>query len=141
MARRAAPCQDRRMNVTDEIWNRAAMHDGGPDARDGDLHLAAVIGTHGLIMSGGLIDAVQRVAPEQVANAEAGYRWLRLHAAADVIVMVRHAVAGGALDDDAIDTLEERVDGEYVGAIPSDQVIVDAFEARFNDDPSTFAPT
>lgn len=128
------------MELADEIWNRAAMEDGGPTARHGDVHLAAVIGTHGLIVSGGLLDAVERLTPEQLANAEAGYRWLGLKAAADAIVMVREAMAGGALSDDAVAALEERADEEYAEAISSDEAIVDAFGSRFEAGPQAFAP-
>jgi len=128
------------MNVTDEIWNRAAMHDGGSQARAGDLALAAVIGTHGLIMNGGLLDAVERTAPEQVDAAEAGYRWFQLDAAAAVIVLVRRELSSGPLDDDAVDALETRVSADYAEAIPTDQTIVDAFESRFRAEPQAFGP-
>ena len=128
------------MDAADEIWNRAAMNRGGPEPRKGDVALSSVLDVHNLVMSGGLLDAVERLTPEQLEAAEAGYGWLRLEPAADVLAMVRREVSGGALDDDdRAEALELRADEEYGRMIPTDQTLVDAFRTRLNEDPDDFA--
>src|SRR5262245_60540376 len=83
------------MDAADEVWNRAAMSSGGPAPRQGDASLASVLGVHNLAMSGGLLNAVEEATPAQLDAAEAGYRWLQLDAAADVIGMVRREIETG----------------------------------------------
>ncbi|WP_145227822.1 hypothetical protein [Rudaeicoccus suwonensis] len=92
-------------------------------------------------MSGGLLDAVERAAPIQLDAAEAGYRWLGLDAAADVIAMLRREIENATLDDDHLaNALELRADEEYNRAVPTDQTIFSAFHAKFVADPGAFAP-
>lgn len=129
------------MDPADEVWNRAAMAEGGPDARQGDIALASVLVVHSAAMSGGLLNAVEQAAPDQLDSAEAGFRWLRLDTAADVVAMVRREVEAGALDDDdRAEDLEQRADDEYGRVVPTDQAIVDAFRSRLADEPPAFAP-
>lgn len=127
------------MDAADEIWNRAAVNGGGSDPGLGDLALTSVLRLHNLIMSGGLLDAVERTTPEQLEAAQAGYRWLRLDPAADVVAMVQQEVGAGALDDDdRAEVLEVRADDEYGQAIPGDQTLVDAFRTRLAEAPDAF---
>src|SRR6478672_11086282 len=49
-------------DLGDAIWNRAALHGGGSRPRYGDAALSAVLRLHNLVMSGGLLDAVERLA-------------------------------------------------------------------------------
>jgi len=129
------------MDAADEIWNRAAMNGGGPDPSLGDLALTSVLRLHNLAMSGGLLDAVERMTPEQLETAQAGYHWLRLDPAADVVAMVQQEIDAGALDDDdRAEALEVRADDEYGRAIPRDQTLVDAFRTRLAEEPHAFAP-
>lgn len=129
------------MHTADEVWNRAAMASGGPEPREGDTAIASVLAVHNMAMSGGLLDTVERFSPEHLAAAEAGFRWLRLDAAAEVVAMVRQEVEACALDDeDRAEALETRADDEYALVIPTDQTIVDAFEVRFAQAPTAFAP-
>jgi hypothetical protein len=68
MIRGTAACRDNHQvaeqpapaDPADVIWNRAALDAGGPCPRHGDAALSAVLGLHGLAMSGGLLDAVER---------------------------------------------------------------------------------
>jgi hypothetical protein len=107
----------------------------------GDAALASVLAVHNLAMSGGLVDAVERSTSADLDAATAGFRWLRLEAAADVIASVRLAIEAGALDDDdTAQSLEGRADDEYARVVPTDQTLVDAFQVRFADDPFAFAP-
>lgn len=129
------------MKPSDEVWNRATMAGGGLDPGEGDLAIAAVLAVHNLAMNGGLLDAVERLSHQQLAAADAGFRWLRLEAAAGVVATVRREIEAGALDDEGrADELEVSADDDYALAIPSDQTIVDAFEARFAEVPTAFAP-
>lgn len=129
------------MDAADEIWNRSAMNGGGPDPSRGDLALTAVLGLHSLAMSGGLLDAVERVTPEQLAAAVEGYQWLGLDQAAEVVAMVRQEMDAGALDDnDRAEALEVRADDEYARAIPRDQTLIDAFRTRLAEVPDAFKP-
>jgi hypothetical protein len=124
----------------DEIWNRAAMSDAVPHPRPGDVALSSVLSLHSLAMSGGLLDAVERLGPDALDAAESGYRWLRLGPAADVVAMVRREIEDGALDDDyRAEALELGADDEYGRVIPTDQVLVDAFESRLAEEPDSFA--
>jgi hypothetical protein len=134
-------CKDRSMDAVDEVWNRAAMAGGGPAARGGDASLASVLSVHSMAMSGGLLNAVEQANPDQLEAAEAGYRWLRLDTAADVVAMVRREIETGALDDeDRADALEARADDDYGRVVPTDQALLDAFRTRWSEDPDAFAP-
>lgn len=129
------------MKPSDEVWNRATMAGGGRDPSEGDIAIASVLAVHNLAMNGGLLDAVERLSPEQLAAADAGFRWLRLEAAAGVIAMVRQEIEAGALEDERrADELEARADDDYALVIPTDQTIVDAFEVRFTEVPTAFSP-
>ncbi len=124
----------------DEIWNRAAMQGGGLSPGPGDVALAAVLALHNLTMSGGLVDAVDRLESSELDAAELGYRWLGLDTAAQLVTQVRAEIGNGALDDDErAESLEMRADQEYARVIPLDQTLVDAFEAKFSADPAVFA--
>lgn len=86
------------METADKIWNRAATSNGGTAPRMGDAALSSVLDLHNLAMSGGLVDAVERLTAEQLEAAQAGNRWLRLEPAAEVIATVRREIEAGALE-------------------------------------------
>lgn len=116
------------------------MQGGGSAARSGDVALAAALSVHSLAMSGGLVDAIERLGQAELDAAEAGYRWLGLNPAAQVVAIVRSEIGNGALDDEErAESLELRADEAYAQAIPSDQVLVDAFQTKLSDDPKAFA--
>ncbi len=49
-------------------------------------------------------------------------------------------IADGRLDtDEAAESLELRANTEYAQAVPADEILMDAFRARFSDDPQAFA--
>ena len=92
-------------------------------------------------MSGGLVDAVERLADQQLDGAEAGYAWLGLEAAAEVVRFVRGEVAGGSLDDPArAHALESEADRRYAELVPADAALVAAFTTRLAELPEAFAP-
>jgi uncharacterized protein YpuA (DUF1002 family) len=95
------------------------MHDGGPAPSSGDAALAAALSLHNLAMSGGLVDAIERLGRAELDAAESGYRWLGLDTAAQVVEMVKYKIDDGALDDgERAESLELRANEEYARAIP-----------------------
>lgn len=128
------------MSTEDQIWNRAAMERGGPSAKAGDHALAAVLQVHALAMTGGLLDAVERLDSAALDSAESGYRWLGLGDAAQVVARVRTEISDGALEaDDRAEALEAEADDMYAEVIPADQTIADAFESKLRSEPAAFA--
>ena len=83
---------------------------------------------------------MERVTPEQLAAALAGYHWLGLDQAAEVVAMVQQEMDAGALDADRAEALEVRADDEYRRAIPREQTLLDAFRTRLADHPDAFKP-
>jgi hypothetical protein len=125
------------MDDADLIWNRATLGGGGAGAHAGDVALTSVFTVHNLAMSGGLLDAVERLTSAQVDAAEAGYRWLGLNEAADVVASVRRAIESGVLD---LDELEIQVDADYYRVIPAEDVLERAFRRRLAEEPGAFSP-
>jgi hypothetical protein len=130
----------RMTSVSDAIWNRAAMDAGGPSPRSGDAALASLLRVHNLAMSGGLLDALDRLSPGDLDAAQNGYRFFDLPEAADVIGRVRSELGRNDLSDGELEALEGEADQRYAEVVATDQVIVDRFEARLTSDPEAFAP-
>lgn len=129
------------MDAADAIWNRAAMHRGGMDPWAGDVALASVLRLHGLAMTGGLLDTVERLPDSEVYAAEDGYRWLGLDPAAEVVRFVRSQIADGALDDDSrADALEHEADERYAEVVTDDETLVAAFRRCLELHSEAFAP-
>jgi fructose-specific component phosphotransferase system IIB-like protein len=114
-------------DLGDAIWNRAALHGGGSRPRYGDVALSAVLRLHSLVMSGGLLDAVERLADPELDAAENGYAWLGHPDAARLIAYVREQV--------------HEADQRYADIIPADASLYIAFGRRLAADPSAFAST
>lgn len=124
------------MSSLERIWNRAT--DNGGDG-DGDLALAAVLNLHGIVMNGGLLNALETIDPEELSEAKDGYRWLGLDSVADLIVQVEaEASQIAAGDAEAIDDLEVQADDDYYRLVPDDSALQDALEARYDEDPDAF---
>lgn len=120
------------MTDPDSIWNRAAA---GPGGEDGDDALAALLVLHGMVMNGGLVNALDVIDEEQLHAAIEGYRFLGLDDAADLIVETQ-----AALDNDADpEVLEATKDGEFYDLVPDDDTVYDAFLAKFEEEPTAFA--
>lgn len=128
------------MDQADTIWNRAALESGGPTPGVGDEALAAALRLHSSAMSGGVLDAIEHMTGEELDAAEAGYRWLHVPAASEVIAAVRREIAAGALDDhDRASALELSSEDQYNAAIEDDAALDSAFRARLGTDPDAFA--
>jgi hypothetical protein len=127
------------VDLADTIWNRAALEDGGPRPLRGDSSLAAVLRLHNLAMSGGVLDAVERLTDAELDAAENGYAWLGHPAAVQVIAFVRDEVRSGALEDgDRAERLERVADRRYTDIIPADATLHSAFRRRLAEEPSAF---
>jgi len=129
------------MDAADPIWNRAALEKGGNSREAGDRALADVLAFHGLAMSGGVLDAIERTSVSDQATIGAAFRWFGLEPVDDLLASVRRDIEAGALDDlDRAEALELAADRNYRAIVRSDEVLVSAFRQRLRDDPSAFAP-
>ena len=116
------------------------MDAGGPSPRPGDEALASLLRVHNLAMSGGLLDAVERLSPDELDAAQAGYRVFNLSRAADVVAHVRSELGRDDLSDTEMEALEGEADQRYADVVATDTVIVDRFEDRLAFTPDDFAP-
>jgi hypothetical protein len=128
------------MDRADEIWNRAALDDGGASPSEGDRALAAALHLHAAAMSGGVLDAVETMSPEELDAAEAGFRWLHVPTVAELLSRVRRQVAQGVLEDtEQAARLEFSAEDAYSEAIENDAALEAAFKARLRTDPDAFS--
>ncbi len=130
------------MDAADLIWNRAALEQGGSSPGAGDRALADVLAFHGLAMSGGVLDAIERTSAADLARIGAAFRWFGLEAVDDLLASVRRDIQAGALDElDRAEALELTVDADYQAILPSDEALQMVFRRRLDADPSAFART
>ena len=114
------------------------MQGGGDEPAVGDRALADALSFHGLAMSGGVLDAVER--SDNLTVVEGGFRWLGLDRIAELLASVRHDIDGGALDDeDCKEALEQEADERYNVVLTSDADLEAAFRRRLVEDPTAFA--
>jgi hypothetical protein len=128
------------VDEADLIWNRAAaLGNGGGSPRAGDTALATALAFHGLAMSGGVLDAVERTSAA-INQAEAAFRWLGLEFIAALLASIQQDVTAGTLeDDDQAEALEREADERYNAILPSDAILEAAFRARLQEDRTAFA--
>ena len=124
----------------DTIWNRAAIEGGGTSPAPGDIALAALLRFHSLAMSGGVLDAIERLTEAQVGEAVQGFRWFGLDEAATFLGADAEQWRSAEHTPEVEDAMEASFDADYSVAIPSDATIASAFEEHLSDDPLTFAP-
>jgi hypothetical protein len=123
----------------DIIWNRAAMEDGGRAPSEGDSALAAVLEFHSLAMSGGVLDAIERLAPDHFHRAAVGFRWFGLDAAASFLDGAAE-MWRSADENSEMEELEFEFDDGYSSLIPDDATLVAAFHDRLVAQPTAFSP-
>jgi len=129
----------------DAIWNRALDLASPAEApRPGDAALLTVLTFHGLVMNGGLLNAVELHAHDDVYPSDAvvdAYRFLGLEDAAaaidNAVLEQRDLVASSDDDDDVHDDAEERIDATYT---LEDEDIEAALDVALQNDPDEFAP-
>ena len=126
--------------MKDDVWNRAL----GPDHsgfRMGDLALRDALRFHSQAMSGGALSAFESLAAEEVEAAVQGFTYFRVSEAADAVRWLAEELRTTEPDDDeALDALEAAADDRYNAAVPTDSVLVDALEKRYDASPEAFAP-
>lgn len=128
------------MDAADLIWNRAALEKGGISPGVGDRALADVLAFHGLAMSGGVLDAVERTSAPGQARIGAAFCWFGLEPVDSLLASVRRDIEADALEDlDRAEALEQAADRDYRALVPSDEVLATAFRRRLDDDPDAFA--
>ena len=118
------------LSLADHIWNRAALESGGSTAREGDRALAALLLAHGMVMNGGVGHAIEVLSRDELAAAAWGYRFFGFKNVASLL-------EGAA---DATEQELDQADVNYGELVPSDQTLVDRFEALYHTSPETFAP-
>ena len=124
----------------DTIWNRAAMEGGGASPAPGDIALAALLRFHSSAMSGGVLDALERLTEAQVGQAVQGFRWFGLDEAATFLEAAFEQWRSAEHTPEVEDAMEAQFDADYSLAISSDATIAAAFGEHFSDDPLAFAP-
>ena len=117
------------------IWNRAASDSRGMQAR-GDRALSALLHAHGLVMNGGVLNAVEMLSDQQFDAAVAGYRFFGIEGVGDLLT---HAKADLQSADD-VGSKEQSFAVEYSRYVPSDSFLFAAFERRVLAQPTDFAP-
>ena len=118
------------LSIAHQIWNRAAMESGGSRAREGDRALSDLLLAHGMVMNGGMGHALDALSSDELAAAAKGYRFFGLN---DVASLIENSI--NATEDEV-----DQADARYGTLIPSDQTLVDCFEALYDASPQDFAP-
>jgi len=122
------------MKPTDVIWNRAC-DGGGPNPRDGDRALAALLYAHGLIMNGGVLNAAEYLTRSELAAAQTGYQFFGLDAAARLLSHARQIFETA----EDLGSHEAVLDRQYATLIPDDSFLVEQFERHMKASPLDFA--
>jgi len=135
----------------DLVWNRALdLPSPSAATHTGDAALLTVLTFHGLVMNGGLFNAVELHSHDDVYPVDAvvdAYRYLGLEdaaAAIDNAVLEQRDLASPSSssdddedEDDALEAAEERINATYV---LEDDGIEHVLEVALANDPDAFAP-
>ncbi len=123
------------LTQADMIWNRACGEDP-LQSLPGDRALVNLLRAHGLVMNGGVLHAVECLAPSDLSDAESGYRFYGLDAVASLLSRARIILE----IDRELGDLEQQLDGQYAEIIPTDSSLVERFEKQLELNPSEYAP-
>jgi hypothetical protein len=124
------------MTDADEVWNRAALEGGGPEPREGDAALAALLRAHGLTMNGGVLHAAESLRPDELRASCDGYRFFAYDGLATLLADVAITIAKGQ----GSEALEESTGRAYARSIPDDGALLSRFERHFDRHPELYAP-
>ena len=124
---------------SDQVWNRAAMERGGPNPGPGDAALAAALAFHNAVMSGGVLDALERLSSDSLMAAADGFRYLALDGVADFLAEATKQRSRTGQSVGAQGALETELDLRYGALVPTDGTITERFEAAYAAKPSDFA--
>lgn len=118
------------LSQIDLIWNRAALESGGNAARAGDRALADLLLAHGMVMNGGIEQAIEALSSKEFSAALRGFRFFGFD---EISLLLENALKASPRD-------LELANLTYARVIPHDQVLVKRFEARHRASPEAFAP-
>ena len=123
------------LSRADKIWNRATENNN-PHAAAGDRALTDMLHVHGLIMNGGVLNAVEITDEAELASALAGYEFFGIVAVRGLVQRARNLIKGGS----KLGPYEAELDREYMSIIPSDSYLSAAFEQHLSAAPDDFSP-
>jgi hypothetical protein len=123
------------LTQADMIWNRACGEDP-LRSLPGDRALADLQRAHSLAMNGGVLHAVECLTASELSDAESGYRFYGLDAAASLLSRARTILEA----DDNLGFHELQLDQQYADIIPADNSLVERFEKHLESNPSEYAP-
>jgi hypothetical protein len=119
------------MNV--EVWNRAALLNGGAGPRVGDVALSALLRAHGMVMNGGVFHAVvDALKPADVAAACEGFRFFGFEDVAALFELASKTTPSGQS--------EVAFNARYARSIGNDSVLTERFARHFAEHPDLYAP-
>jgi hypothetical protein len=124
------------MTVSERVWNRAALEDGGLSPGPGDTALASLLLLHGLIMNGGVHHAIECVGPSRLLAAADGYAYFGFP---DVCTFFRGA-AGDPMLSTWTDDTEVLANRRYSEMISDDSLLLTRFEETLDRRRDQFAP-
>jgi hypothetical protein len=116
------------------------MEAGGSSPRAGDLALAALLQFHSLAMSGGVLDAIERLDEDDLQRAVNGFRFFAVEEAAAFLADATSRWCSSDQSPDVADRLEGELDAGYAALVPDDGALVDAFSRHFEGCPADFSP-
>jgi hypothetical protein len=87
-------------------------------------------------MNGGALHAVECLTATELSDAESGYRFYGLDAAASLLSRARTIMKA----DDNLEFHERQLDQQYADIIPADNSLVERFEKHLELNPSEYAP-
>jgi len=124
------------LTEADMIWDRACGEDPSR-THAGDRALAHLLRAHGLIMNGGVLHAVELLAPDELSDAQSGYRFYGLDEIASLLSRAKTLLEA----DDGLDAHEAQLDREYAEIVPDDTFLVKRFEKHFEANQAEYAPS
>ena len=156
--RPSQPLAKLEMAKADQIWNRACNDWRLRNSAAGDRALAGMLLAHGLIMNGGVLDAVENMNDAQLAAAVSGYKVFGLGPVADLLSRTKKLFdkkraapeelkrinAGDVVitilfEDNQLGDLERQLDAEYAKYVPDDSALFGRFERHLAASPNDFA--
>ncbi|MDP9280931.1 MAG: hypothetical protein M3P38_02405 [Chloroflexota bacterium] len=118
------------LTAADRVWNRATEQKR--QGKPGDAALSVLIGAHGLVMNGGVLNCVEILSDEELQEALAGYQYFRVEVA-------RVFQRAKAATDEEKDDLESTLDEEYE-QIAGDELLMAVFKAHHAEHPEAYDP-
>ncbi len=123
-------------SAAEQVWNRAALAEGGDTPGPGDRALASLLLLHGLAMNGGIHHAIDCLSPEELSAAIDGFSYFGLEGMAG---WLGNAPSDPLLKEWTEDT-ETPAIYRYSELIPDDEYLATRFKEVYRDKPSEFAP-